>query len=119
MRALMSPLLPAPSMIVVLSLSMMTFLARPRSVSGSVLELDAEVFEDRRAAGQDGDVFQHRLAAIAVAGGLHGTALERAAEPVDDQRRQGFAFDVFGDDQQRLALLDDRFEQRHQVLDVA
>ena len=33
MRALMSSFLPAPSMIVVLSLSMMIFLARPRSVS--------------------------------------------------------------------------------------
>ena len=71
------------------------------------------------AAGEDGDVFQHRLAAVAVAGGLHRTALERAAEPVDDQRGQGLAFDVFGDDQQRLALLDDCFEQRHQLLDAA
>jgi hypothetical protein len=34
MRPLMSALLPAPSMIVVLSLSMITFLARPRSASG-------------------------------------------------------------------------------------
>jgi hypothetical protein len=39
--ALMSPLLPAPSMIVVLSLSTITFLARPRSASG-VLELHAQ-----------------------------------------------------------------------------
>ncbi len=74
----------------------MTFLARPRSVSVQVLELDAQALEDGRAAGQDGDVFQHRLAAVAVAGGLHGTALERAAELVDDQRGQGLAFDVFG-----------------------
>ena len=37
------------------------------------VELDAQVLEDRRAAGQHGDVAEHRLAAIAVAGGLHGT----------------------------------------------
>ncbi len=37
-----------------------------------VFELDAEVFEDGLAAGEDGDVFEHGLAAIAVAGGLDG-----------------------------------------------
>ena len=36
-------------------------------VERHVLELDAEVFGDRLAAGQDGDVLQHRLAAIAEA----------------------------------------------------
>ena len=105
-------------MIVVLSLSMMTFLARPRSAEADAFELDAEVFEDGLAAGEDGDVFEHRLAAIAEAGGLDGTDVERAAELVDDQRGEGFAFDVFGDDQQRLAGVDDRFETRDQVLDV-
>jgi hypothetical protein len=43
------------------------------------------------------------LAAIAVARSLDGTNLEGAAQLVDDQRREGFAFDFFGDDQQRLA----------------
>ena len=37
-----------------------------------VLELDAEVFGDALAAGEDGDVFEHRLAAIAEARGLDG-----------------------------------------------
>ena len=97
---------------------MTTFLARPRSASCRVFELDAQAFEHRGAAGQDGDVFEHGLAAIAVARRLDGTALERAAELVDDQRRQGFAFDVFGDDQQRLAGVDHGLEHRHQFLDV-
>ena len=82
------------------------------------VELDAQVLEDRGAAGEDGDVAEHRLAAVAVAGGLHGTDLQDAAELVDDQRRQGFAFDIFGDDQQRLVGLADRFEQRDQLLGV-
>ena len=56
MRPLMASFLPAPSMIVVLSLSILTFLARPRSLSVDVFELDAQVLEDRLAAGQDGDV---------------------------------------------------------------
>ena len=90
-------------MIVVLSLSMVTFFARPEILELDVLELDAEVLGDRLAAGEDRDVLEHRLAAIAEAGRLDGRDLQRAAQLVDDERRQRFAFDVFGDDQQRLA----------------
>ncbi len=103
MRPWMASFLPAPSMIVVLSLSILTFLARPRSLELDVLQLNAQVLEDGLAAGQDGDVFQHGLAAIAVAGSLDGGALEGAAQLVDDQRRQGLALDLLGDDQDRLA----------------
>ena len=83
----------------------MIFLARPSCFERDVLELHAQVFADQRAAGEDGDVAQHGLAAIAEAGGLDGTHVEHAAELVDDQRGERFAFDVFGDDQQRLARL--------------
>ena len=61
-------------MTTVLSLSILTFLQRPRSLSLNVFELDAEVLEDGLAAGQNGDVLQHGLAAIAVAGGLDGSS---------------------------------------------
>ncbi len=37
-------------------------------------ELDAGLFHDRLAAGEDRDVFEHRLAAIAEARSLHGAA---------------------------------------------
>ena len=37
-------------------------------------------------------------------GALTAQHLERAAQLVDDQRRQRLALDVLGDDQQRLAL---------------
>ena len=105
-------------MIVVLSLVMVTFLALPRSESFTPSSSMPRSLKIGGAAGEHRDVAQHRLAAIAVARGLHRTHLQNAAELVDDQRRQGFAFDVFGDDQQRLAGLRDRFEQRHQVLGV-
>src|SRR5688500_7732679 len=72
-----------------------------------VFELDAELFEDRGAAGDDGDVFEHGLAAVAEAGGLDGDGAEGAAELVDDEGREGFAFEVLGDDEDRLALLGD------------
>ena len=112
----MAFLSPAPSVIVVFSASILTFLARPRSRELDVLELDAQVLEDRLAAGQDGDVFEHGLAAVAVARGLDGAHLQDALELVEHQRRQGLAFDVLGDDEQRLFLLGDGLEQRDQVL---
>ena len=66
-------------MIVVLSLSIWIFLAWPRSARADVLEVDAEGLEDWLAAGQDGDILEHGLAAIAVAGSLHRGAPEGAS----------------------------------------
>src|SRR4051812_25854831 len=83
-----------------------------------VLELDAEIFADRLAAGQDCDVLQHRLAAIAEARSLHGRDLEAAAQLVDDEGGESFAFDVFRDDDERLRGLHHRLEQRQQLLEA-
>jgi hypothetical protein len=69
------------------------------------LELDAEILADHLAAGQDRDVLEHRLAAIAEARRLDGRDLEAAAQLVDDERGQSLAFDVLGDDQERTARL--------------
>src|SRR5215469_14216202 len=81
-----------------------------------VLELDAEILGDGLAAGQGCDVFEHGFTAIAEPRGLYRSALQRAAELVDHQSRERFAFDFFRDDQQRLAGLGDAFEQGQQVL---
>src|SRR5690606_32040541 len=77
-----------------------------------VLELDAEVLGEALAAGEDRDVLEHRLAAITEAGGLDGADVERAADLVHHERGKGFALDVLGDDQERLAGLGDALEQR-------
>ncbi len=97
---------------VVLSLSMVIFLAWPRSAHLDVLQLDAQIFGDGLATGEDGDVLQHGLAAIAEARSLDGRDLQRATQLVDDQSGERFAFHVLGDDQQRLAALGDLLEQR-------
>ena len=81
------------------------------------LELEADLLGDDLATGQDRDVLQHGLAAVTEARGLDGDGLEGATDLVDDQRRQGLAVDVLGDDQQRLAGLHDLLQQRQQVLD--
>jgi hypothetical protein len=101
---------------VVLSLSITIVLARPRSRDVAFSSLRPDLFADDLAAGQDRDVFEHRLAAIAEARGLDGADLQRAAELVHDERREGFAFDVLGDDHEGLALLGDLLEDREQVL---
>ena len=84
-----------------------------------VLELEAHLLGDHLAAGQDRDVLEHPLAAVAEARRLDGDGLERAAELVDDDRRERLALDVLGNDQQRAAGLDDLLEQRQEVLDPA
>src|SRR6266851_3867323 len=81
-----------------------------------VLELRAEILGDGFAAGEDRDVLEHGLATIAKARGFHCSALQRAAEFVDDERCQGFAVDVLSDDQERLAHLGGLFEQWQQIL---
>src|SRR3546814_6008445 len=55
-------------------------------VEGDVLQLDADVFGDGGAAGQDGDVLQHGLAAVAEAGSLHRGHLQAAAQAVQDRK---------------------------------
>src|SRR5690606_4352936 len=88
-------------------------------LEGGAFERTAGFFRDDGAAGQDGDVLEHGLAAVAEAGSLDGRGLEDAADVVDDQGGQGFAFDVFSHDQQRTTGLGHLLEHGQQVADVA
>src|SRR5690606_24876950 len=85
----------------------------------SFFERHAGFFRDDDAAGQDGDVFQHGFATVAKAGGLDSGRLQDAADVVDNQSGQCFAFDVFSDDQQGTAGLGNLFQDGQQVADVA
>src|SRR5256714_105231 len=85
-------------------------------LQGDVLELDAEIFRDRLTTGQNRDILQHGLATIAEARSLDGRDLETATQTVDDEGGESFAFDVFRDDDQRLAGLHHGFEQRQQLV---
>ena len=105
-------------MMVVFFLADFDALGLAQVLQRGVLERQADFFGDHRAAGQDGDVFEHGLAAVAEARRLDGAGLEDAADVVDDQGRQRFAVDVFGDDQQRLAGLGDLLQHRQQIADV-
>ena len=82
------------------------------------LHVDAQLIRDDLAAGQHGDILQHGLAAIAKARSLDRDASERAAQLVDDQRRQRLALDVLSDYQQLLARLHDLLQHRQYLLYV-
>ena len=80
------------------------------------LQLDAQVFADDLAAGEDGDVFQHGLATIAEARSFDRGAVQGAAQFVDDQGCQSFTFHFLGHNQERLPGLGNLLEQGKQVL---
>src|SRR5215468_11196734 len=91
-------------------------LGAPEHGGRHVLELDAEFLRNELAAGEDRDVLEHGLAAVAEAGGFDGGDLESAAKLVDDEGGERLALHVLGHDQQRLAGLDDRLEHREHRL---
>src|ERR1019366_1950930 len=93
-------------------------LGAPEVADGHVLELEPELLGDDLTAGEHRDVLQHLLSAIAEARRLGRCAVQRAAELVDDERRQGLALDVLGDDDERLLAARDRLEDREKVLHV-
>src|SRR5205807_2344340 len=119
MRPSMAFCCPPPSMMVVLSLSTVTRLARPRSSSRKPSSFTPISFHDGLTASQDRDIFQHRPAAIAEARRLHGAGVQRAAQLVHHESGERFAFHFLGDDQEWLAAARDLLEQGQQVLHVA
>jgi hypothetical protein len=107
---------PAPSTMVVLSLSMVTFFALPRSSILRFSSLRPRSSVMALPPGQRRDVLEHGLAAIAEAGRLDGRRLQRATQLVDDQRRQRLTLDVLRDDEQRAAHPGHLLQHRQQVL---
>ncbi|CAB4696256.1 unannotated protein [freshwater metagenome] len=80
-----------------------------------VLKLEADFFADDLTTGEDGDVLQHGLAALAEARSLDGCRLERATNLVDDERGESLALDIFGQDEQWASALHDLLEHGEHV----
>src|SRR3990167_6529951 len=87
-------------------------------LQGSAFQAQADFFGNHGTAGEDGDVLQHGLAPIAEARRLDGRDLDDATHVVDHQGGQGFAFDVFGHDQQRTAGFGHGLQHRQHFADV-
>src|SRR6516164_3506912 len=91
-------------------------LSLTQHVERDVLELDAEILADHLAPGQDRDILEHGLAAIAKARRLDRRHLEATAQLVDDEGGKGLALDILGHDQERPAALHYRLEDRQHRL---
>src|SRR3546814_9467807 len=74
-------------------------------VDRGVLELEADLFGDDLAAGEDGHVLQHRLAALAEPGGLDGGGLEGAADLFDHEGGGGLRSEEHTSELQSLMRL--------------
>ena len=92
--------------------------APPKSSGGDGVQLATDFLADDIGAAEDGEVAQHLLAAIAEARRLDGQHVDGAAELVDDQRGEGLAVDVLGDDEDRAAQLDALLQCRQQIADA-
>ena len=79
---------------VVFSLPTFDLAGAAQQLDGSVLELIAQVAADDGAAGQDGDILQHFLAAVAKAGSLDSNHIQAAAQTVDDEVGQCVALNI-------------------------
>ena len=79
------------------------------------LELDPEVLGDGAALVRMAMSSSMALRRSPKPGALTAAALQRAAELVDDERRQRFTFDVLRDDEQRPAEARHLLEQRQKV----
>ena len=111
----MASALPPPSTITVSSLLTTTRRAEPSTSRPTSRSDEPDVGVDHLTAGDDRQVLQERLAAVAEERRLDRDGFQRLADRVDHQRRQRLALDVLGDHQQRLARLGDLLQQRQQV----
>ena len=84
-------------------------------LEGRAIELLPKVLHERSRAGKNRDVLEHLLAAITEARCLDGSDFDRAAKLIHDERRERFAVDVLGEDEQLAAALHDLLEQGEQV----
>ena len=82
-------------------------------------ELDAQVLENSLRIGQDGNIFQHRLAAVSVTWSLDRTDLQNPSHLINNESGQRLTLDILGNNQQREAGLRRFFEQWNQRLGTA
>ena len=91
---------------------------RTQHIQSNIFNLHAQLFGNNLSTGQNGNILQHGFAAIAETRSLNRTNLQAAANTVDNQRSQSFAFNVFCHNQQSAAGLNNRFQNRNQRLQI-
>src|SRR6185437_13345769 len=74
------------------------------------------LFADHDTLGEDRDVLEHFLAAVAKAGSLNGSHLDGTPKFIDYEGSECFTFEVFGNDHQRTAALCNLFQDMQDIL---
>ncbi len=87
-------------------------------LQGGGVQAQADFFGNHGTTGQDGNILQHGLATVTKARSLNSSHFDNATHVVDNQSRQSFAFNIFGNDQQRAAGFGNSFQNRQQLTDV-
>ena len=82
----------------------------------SIFQLQPQLFADYLSARQDSDILQHFFSSIAETRRFYCNAGKRAAQLIDNQSRQGFAFDILCNNNQFLTRLNDLLQQRQDLL---
>src|SRR3984893_17548110 len=114
----MSDFLPAPPTIVVFSLSMVTFLARPsmfKVTFSSLMPRSSEMAWPPVRTAMSCNMALRRSPKPGVLDGAH---FEAAAELVHHQRGERLTLDVLGNDQKGLAGLHHRLKERQELLEA-
>src|SRR5690625_6750025 len=86
---------------------------------GCVFEGHTGLFGDDSTASQYSDVLEHGLATVTKTRRLDSGGFENAANVVDNQGGQCFAFDVLGDDQQWAIGFGYVFDDGQQIADLS
>ena len=84
---------------------------------GYAVKLAAQLFADEVSLGEDSDILEHSLAAIAKARSLDGENLQSATELVDDESGESFTLNVLSDDNQLGTLTHNLLENRENFAD--
>ena len=83
-----------------------------------VLEFKTKFVGDNLAAGKNGYITEHFLAAVAEARSLNSNAGKCSAELVEDKGGKRLSLDVLGYDKELLARLNNLFKQGKQILNI-
>mmetsp|Transcript_4375 Transcript_4375/g.10447 ORF Transcript_4375/g.10447 Transcript_4375/m.10447 type:complete len:332 (+) Transcript_4375:816-1811(+) len=84
-----------------------------------LLELHANLLGNDGTTGEDGQILHGGLAVVTETRSLDGADLDTGTKLVDHESGESLGLDILGHNEQRLLRLDDRFQQRHQLLQTA
>mmetsp|Transcript_6046 Transcript_6046/g.17198 ORF Transcript_6046/g.17198 Transcript_6046/m.17198 type:complete len:498 (+) Transcript_6046:442-1935(+) len=94
-------------------------LASSQLFGSGAFQLHASFFGNDGSACEESQILHCSLAVVTESRSLYSTNLDSGSELVDHQGRQGFAFDVLGNNQQRALALDDGFQDGNKLLQTA